>query len=98
MSADVRVFRRKVMCHWEDEREPTPITFDQRDVCAIERQRGRGAAEIPGVELLRWCTYNAGRRTKAIQMDYEAFENACVMVEPLEDEAEVPTQPVPGDD
>ena len=80
-----------------DEGRDVDVWFDQRDISALERNRGRSYSELPQVEATRWAVWHAGRR--AMLPDWpdtvEKFENSCMAVNPAEVESVDPTQPAP---
>lgn len=74
------------------------VNVDQRDISALERNRGKGYDEIPTIEGVRWAVWHAGKRSMLAgwPQTLEEFERTCWAVEPVEaPEVANPTEPVP---
>jgi hypothetical protein len=80
----------------DDGRDVT-VSFDQRDVSALERNRARSFRDLPEIEATRWVVWHAGRRSllEGWPQSFEQFETLCVAVNPVGVESVDPTQPVP---
>lgn len=95
--------RQKFNVHLERDAntiEVLSVFIDQRDISALERNRGRSYDEIPKIEGIRWAVWHAGNRARMLLPGWptspEEFERMCVEVEPGGDPETVrPTLPAP---